>query len=89
MKPVLVTTRHRGVFGGLIEDDQDLLAKSMPLKSAKMAIRWGTTKGVMQLAATGPTNKSLISAEADVPMLHDIVGIFAITSEAWEKWTDA
>lgn len=26
MKPVLVTTKHRGVFGGLIEDDADTSA---------------------------------------------------------------
>lgn len=50
MKPVLVTTAHRGVFAGLIPDDQDLTVKAMPLKNARMAIYWGTTKGVMQLA---------------------------------------
>lgn len=87
MKPVLVTTVHRGVFAGLVPDDQNLMAKSMPLKDARMAIRWGTTRGVMQLAATGPTKASLISVAADIPMLHDITAIFAITPEAWEAWT--
>jgi hypothetical protein len=86
MKPVLVTTQHRGVFAGLVPDDQDMAARSMPLKSARMAIYWGTTKGVMQLAETGPTSKSRISATADVPMLNDITAIFAITDEAWEAW---
>jgi hypothetical protein len=62
---------------------------SMPLKSARMAIYWGTTKGVMQLAETGPTSKSKISATADVPMLNDITAIFAITDEAWSKWQSA
>ena len=85
MKPVIITTQHRGVFAGLIPDDQDLAAKAMPLKSAKMAIYWGTTKGVMQLAETGPTDKSRISAAADIPMLHDITAIFDITAEACEK----
>jgi hypothetical protein len=86
MKPVLVTTSHRGVFGGLIPDDQDLTVKQMPLKDARMAIRWGTTKGLMQLCDTGPTPSSLISAPADVPMLHDITAIFAISDKAWESW---
>ena len=86
MKPVLVTTQHRGVFGGLVPDDQDMTTRAMPLKSARMAIYWGTTKGVMQLAETGPTTESRISAPADIAMLHDITAVFTITEEAWEKW---
>lgn len=87
MKQVLVTTQHRGVFAGEIEDDQDLGARSMPLKNARMAIYWGTKKGVMQLAETGPTDSSRISAPADIPMLHDITAIFEITPAAWAVWT--
>jgi len=86
MKKVLVTTKHRGVFAGFIDDDQDINAASMPLKSARMAIRFGTTKGLMQLCETGPTASSKISAPADIPALHDITAVFAITDEAWEKW---
>lgn len=84
--PVLVTTVHRGVFAGLIPANQDLTAKQMALKNARMAIYFGTTRGVMELAHTGPTDKSRISAPADIPMLHDITAIFAITQEAWDKW---
>lgn len=86
MKQVLVTTAHRGVFAGEVADDQDLSAKAMPLSNARMAIYWGTTKGVMQLADTGPTGSSKISAPADIPMLHDITAIFAIKPEAWAAW---
>jgi len=86
MKQVLVTTAHRGVFAGQIEDDQDLSVKAMPLFNARMAIKFGTTKGVMQLAETGPTSASKISAPADIPMLHDITAIFAVTEEAWGAW---
>lgn len=86
MKPVLITTQHRGVFAGLIPADQDPTAKAMPLKAAKMAIYWGTTKGLMQLCETGPTSKSKISAPADIPMLHDITAVFDIAEDAWTKW---
>lgn len=86
MKRVLVTTAHRGVFAGEIEDDQDLSVKAMPLKNARMAIRFGTTRGLMELAETGPTANSKVSAPADIPMLHDITALFAITEEAWGKW---
>lgn len=89
MKAVMITTAHRGVFAGLIEDDQDLTAKQMPLKEARMAIYFGTTRGVMQLADTGPTEKSRISAPADIPMLHDITGIFTVTEAAWNAWQNS
>jgi hypothetical protein len=61
----------------------------MALTDARMAIYWGTTKGVMELADTGPTSKSKISARADIPVLHDITAVFAITDAAWKKWTSA
>lgn len=87
--PVLVTTQHRGVFAGLIPADQDLTARSMALEAARMAIRWGTSKGLMQLCQTGPTGSSRISAPADIPVLHDITAIFRVTPEAWAKWQSA
>lgn len=87
MKPILVTTKHRGVFAGLVPEDHDMSLQSFALKDARMAIYWGTTKGVMQLAETGPTEKSRISAKADIPALHDVTAVFDITPEAWAKWT--
>lgn len=86
VKNVLITTAHRGVFAGQVDDDQDLSAKAMPVTGARMAIYWGTTKGLMELCETGPTAKSKISAPADIPMLHDITAVFAITDQAWAKW---
>ena len=86
MRQVLVTTEHRGVFAGQIDDNQDINAKTMPLKNARMAIRWGTTKGLLQLCETGPTDKSKISTVADIPALHDITAVMAITDKAWDKW---
>ncbi len=85
----LITTKHRGVFAGEIAEDQDLSFTSMRLNNARMAIYFGTTAGVMELAKTGPTSKSRIGAAADIAMLHDITGVFAITDEAWIKWQAA
>lgn len=85
----LITTKHRGVFAGEIAETQDLAATAMPLANARMAIRFGTTGGVMELANTGPTGVSKIGAPADIAMLHDITGVFAITDEAWDKWQAA
>ena len=89
MKPVLVTTKHRGVFGGLVEDDADTKdATVLELKKARMAIRWGTTEGVAQLAATGPTASTKLGAAADVTA-RDITAVWTITDEAWKGWTQS
>ena len=87
MKPVLITTKHRGVFAGLLDDKADRFAKNLELTECRMAIYWGTTKGVLELADTGPTSKSRISAKAETAMIRDITAIFDITTEAWKKWT--
>ena len=89
MRPILVTTKHRGVFAGLVPTEQDLAATTMALTKARMAIYWGTTKGVMELCHSGPTSKSRISAVADIPVLHDITAVFDISPEAWIKWQAA
>lgn len=89
MKQVLITTLHKGVFAGEIADDQDINARTMAVKNARMAIYWGTERGLMELCESGPTVKSKISAPADIPALHDITAIFSITPEAWQKWLSA
>jgi hypothetical protein len=90
MKSIIITTEHRGVFYAEVDADKDLTQTTLTdLKNCKMAIYWGTTKGVNQLAETGPTEKSRISAKADIPVLHKITAIFSVTDEAKEKWISA
>lgn len=87
MKAIIVTTAHRGVFFGFVADDQDLNAKTMALQDARCAIYWGTTGGVGQLAATGPTEKSRIGTPADICAIHDITAVLACTDVAVAAWT--
>ena len=88
MKSILVTTQHRGVFFAQVEEGADLTLKTLTnLKNCRMAIYWGTTKGVMQLANEGPTPSSKIGAPADIDVLHDITGVFNVTDKAAEKWS--
>lgn len=89
MQAILVTTKHRGVFFGLIPADTDLTSTTLALTDARMAIRWGTTKGVAELAETGPTSGSKIGAKADLPCLHDITAVWAVTDVARQGWEDA
>ena len=83
MRPVIVCTQWKGVFFGHAEDTSGAVVH---LTGAKMAIYWGTTKGVMQLAHTGPTAKSRISAPADIE-LRGVTAVFEVTQEAADKWS--
>jgi hypothetical protein len=83
LRPVIVCTKHRGVFYG--RTDAGSGADPIHLKGARMAIYWGTTRGVMELAHTGPTSKSMISSPADIEV-RDITAVFAVTEEAAKVW---
>lgn len=84
-RPVIICTEHRGVFYGYATDTSGDVVK---LARAKMAIYWGTTRGVMELAHTGPTSKSRISAPADIEV-RKVTAVFDVTPEAEAKWNAA
>lgn len=84
---ILVTTQHRGVWFAQVPEGTDLTSKTLTnLKNCRMAIYWGTTKGIQQLCDTGPTSSSKISAVADIAVLHDITAVFNVTDQASEAW---
>ena len=84
-QPYLVTTAHRGVFAGLVDPDT-ITQPTLSVDNARMAIEFGTTRGVMELADTGPTIRSRISAPANIPVLHNVTAVFVITEGAWAAW---
>ena len=84
-RPVIVCTSHKGVFFGYAESTG---GDSIHLKDARMAIRFGTTRGVMQLAETGPTPSSKISARADIEV-RGITAVFEVTPAALAEWEAA
>lgn len=89
LKSILVTTEHRGVFYAEVSPEMDLTKTTLTdLKNCRMAVRFGTTKGVMQLCQTGPTPNSKISSPADIDVLHKVTGVFAITPEAASAWKE-
>lgn len=89
MVPVIITTQHRGVFFGYVEENADLEARALSIRHAKMAIRWNTTKGIGELALSGPNDGSIIGAEADIAALHDVTCVWYVTQEAAKKWDEA
>ena len=81
-RPVIVTTEHRGVFYGWAGDTTGTVIQ---LRGARMAIRWNTTRGLMELAEVGPNSGSKISARADMEV-RKITAVFEVTPAAVEKW---
>lgn len=89
MKKILVTTAHRGVWYAEVAQDADLTTETLTgLKNCRMAIYWGTTKGIHELCQTGPTKSSRISAPADIEVLHQVTGVFSVTDKAVEAWNN-
>lgn len=87
MKDIIVTTKHRGVWYAQVEDNQDLTPTTLTnLKNCRIAIYWGTKRGLHQLCETGPTENSKISAKADIPILHDVTAVFTVTQAAAAIW---
>lgn len=84
-RAVIVCTEHRGVFFGYATDTS---GDKIELKRARMAIRFGTTRGVMELAETGPTHNSLVSARADLEVRR-VSAVMEVTPAAAEKWEAA
>jgi hypothetical protein len=81
-RPVIVTTEYKGVFYGWATDtSRDVIH----LKRARMAIYWGTTRGILELAETGPTSKSRISAMADLEV-RKITAVIEVTQAAVKQW---
>ena len=81
-RPVIVCTEHRGVFFGYATDTS---GDPIQLRGARMAIEFGTTRGVMELAETGPTSRSKISARADIEV-RKITAVFEVTAAAATAW---
>lgn len=83
-RPVIVCTEHRGIFFGYAEDTS---GDTIRLTDARMAIYWGTTRGVMELAETGPTPKSKISAKADIEV-RKVSAVFEVSRIAEAAWKE-
>ena len=86
-RPVIICTAKRGVFYGKTEVPAETILREgiVSLAGARMAIYWGTTKGVMELADTGPTSKTRIGAKANIS-LNEVTAVFEVTDTAAEKW---
>lgn len=83
---VVVTTEHRGVFGGYLNGSNDT-DKTVSLTEAHMCIYWPTeVHGVLGLATTGPLKGSRISPAVPKITLQGVTAVSDCTPEATRAW---
>ena len=87
MRPVIVTTAHRGVFFGYAQDTTgDVIVMTRP----RMCVYWDqATKGVLGLAATGPTAGCRVTMAPPKIELRGITCVAECTKEAVKRWEGA
>lgn len=86
--PVLITTdsTKRGVFMGFI-DPKDSDKETLEAYDVRMAVYWSAdVKGVIGLAATGPTKGCRISEAAKKAVLKGVTAVIELTDEALRAW---
>ncbi len=85
--PVLITTKHRGVFFGFASSE-DLMQEHIVLERCRNCIVWtAEVKGFLGLAATGPLNGCRIGAEVPKFLVRDVTGVAMCTDQAAAAWT--
>ena len=84
-KQVIITTERRGVFfGDLVSYDPS--TRVGVLDNVVMAMRYGTTKGLLELADTGPTSASKLSATAPRIRLELCECVIDVSEKAGKAW---
>jgi hypothetical protein len=85
-RPVIVTTKYRGVFFGYATDTTgDVIA----LKNARNCVYWDTgIRGFLGLASDGPSSKCRVGPSADIE-LRKITAVVEVTPAAVAKWEAA
>ena len=82
--PLVVTTKHRGVFFGYGHPtDSDTIR----IEKARMCVYWSAeTKSVLGLASAGPEKNCKIGPAVPAITLRGVTSCMEATPEAAEKW---
>jgi len=84
---VVVTTEHRGVFFGYVEDPTLPTNRTMLLKNARMCVYWpADNRGVVGLASSGPVKGAKISPPAPEIQLNGITSVMTCSPAAVNNW---
>ena len=86
LRPVLVTTEHRGVFFGYARETS---GPTIVLERARLCVYWSAdVRGFMGLAADGPTANCRIGPAADI-QLRGVTSVVEVSPGAVAKWEGA
>ena len=86
LRPVLVTTAHRGVFFGYASNTK---GDTIELKDGQLCVYWSADmKGFMGLAAHGPSASCKIGPPADIE-LRNITAVLEVKPAAELAWKAA
>ncbi len=89
-KAVVVTTARHGVFFGYVPTGANLEVDRITLKNCRMCVYWSAdVKGVMGLAATGPSSSCRITPAAPSFSINEVTGVMVCTPQAAAAWEDA
>lgn len=81
---LVVTTEHRGVFFGYGKPTSDT---TLRLTEARMCVYWSSdSRGVVGLAATGPTKNCKVTAAVPAITLQKVTSVMEVSKEAEAKW---
>lgn len=85
-RPVLVTTKDRGVFFGFADKtDGDIIT----LKNCRNCIYWtSANQGFLGLASMGPQSGAKIGATAPQTELRGITSVSEVTEIAAKTWVE-
>lgn len=84
---VLVTTAHRGVFGGYATETN---SKTINLRSARNCLYWpSSVGGFVGLATSGPNSQTKIGPAVESMTLHDVTAVLKCSPEAEKAWVNA
>jgi hypothetical protein len=82
---VLVTTAHRGVFGGFLVGEP--AKEKVTLTKARNCLYWSSdVRGFVGLAEKGPTAGCRVGPAAPELTLFDITAVIVCTPEAAQAW---
>lgn len=82
--PLVVTTTHKGVFFGYGVPSH---SSTIRITDARMCVYWSSdVKGVVGLAASGPTKGCRIGPAAPAITLLDVTAVMEASPEAEAQW---
>lgn len=85
-KAVVVTTEHRGVFFGYVENDKKA-PEQIELSDVRNCVYWDSSiKGVLGLAANGPGRSCKVGPNVPKATIWKLTGIWECSADAVKQW---